>query len=147
MCRMPEIDNNTYIVYIVAMAMILKQIKFDEQDLKAVEAIQQMYGCDSFSQAVRLAARIVATNPRIGFPLPPSPKQASKRKPMSLRGIIQLPATLTAAEIDRALEAATSRDQQEALAEWTLDAQGKADFVPTHQHLQKPAVVAEPVDP
>lgn len=72
------------------MAMQLKQIKFDEEDLKAVEAIQRLYGCESFSQAVRLATRIVASQARTEFPLPPTPKHATKRQFKSLRGIVGL---------------------------------------------------------
>jgi hypothetical protein len=113
--------------------MILKQIKFDEQDLKAVETIQQLYGCDSFSQAVRLAARIVAAHPRIGFPVPPSPKQAATRKPMRLAGMFKLPDTVSEAEVDRVLEIVTSQGQAETLAEWSFDNNGNVDFKPAHE--------------
>jgi len=114
--------------------MTLKQIKFDEQDLDAVEAIQRMYGCDSFSQAVRLAARIVAANPRLEFPPPPAPKHAAKRKPMRLAGMFKLPDTISESEVDAALEMVTSRGSQETLAEWHIGADGKAEFIPNHTH-------------
>jgi hypothetical protein len=122
------LDNSIYIVYIVDMAMTLKQIKFDEQDLEAVETIQRLYGCESFSQAVRLAARIAAAHPRLGFPIPASPKHAAKRRPMRLAGMFRLPATVSDAEVDRALESVTSSGQQETLAEWVFDADGNLEI-------------------
>lgn len=128
-----RLDNSIYIVYIVTMSMILKQIKFDEQDLKAVEMVQQLYGCDSFSQAVRLAARIVAAQPRSGFPVPASPKQAAKRKPMRLAGMFKLPPTISAEEVDRVLESVTSQGQQETLAEWIFGDDGSVEFKPDHE--------------
>jgi len=71
------------------MAMIQRHILFDEQDIKAIETVQRRYGLDTFSQAVRLAARLAAQMPRADAPLPPSPKHAPKRALRSLRGIIQ----------------------------------------------------------
>lgn len=72
--------------------MILKQIRFDEQDLQAAETVRRMYGCDSFSQAVRLATRIVASRRRAQFPIPPSPKSSNVRRELkSAEGLIQLP--------------------------------------------------------
>lgn len=114
------------------MGMKLKQIKFDEQDLKAVERVQQLYGCDSFSQAVRLAARIVAANPRLGFPVPPPPRHAVKRKPMRLAGMFKLPATISQEEIDRALEEVTGGGQQETFAEWIFHDDGTIEFKVDH---------------
>jgi hypothetical protein len=114
------------------MSMTLKQIKFDEQDLKAVEKIQQLYGCDSFSQAVRLSARIVAANPRLGFPVPPSPKHAAKGRPMRVAGMFKLPATISQEEIDRVLEEVTGGGQQETLAEWIFHDDGTIEFKSDH---------------
>ncbi len=71
------------------MAMIQRHILFDEQDIKAIETVQRRYGLDTFSQAVRLAARLAAQMPRADAPLPPSPKHAPKRSLRSLRGVIQ----------------------------------------------------------
>jgi hypothetical protein len=56
---------------------------------------------------------------------------------ISLRGIIKLPATLSQAEIDQALEAATIRSPQETVEEWAVRADGNADFVPTHPHADQ----------
>ena len=69
--------------------MIRRHILFDERDIKAIETIQRRYGLDTFSQAVRLAARLAAQMPRADAPLPPSPKHAPKRALRSLSGIIQ----------------------------------------------------------
>ncbi len=92
------------------MGMSLKQIKFDEDDLKAVEAVRQQYGCDSFSQAVRLAARIVASGQRLAFPLPSSPKYSkAKREFGSVEGLIRLPDGMDPERLDAMLaEAAAS---------------------------------------
>jgi hypothetical protein len=92
------------------MGMNLKQIKFDADDLEAVETVRRMYGCDSFSQAVRLAARIVASGQRLAFPLPPSPKYSkAKRELGSVEGLIQLPEDMDPDRLDAALaEAAAS---------------------------------------
>lgn len=73
----------------LGMAMIQRHILFDEQDIKALETVQRRYGLDTFSQAVRLAARLAAQMPRADVPLPPSPKHAPKRTLRSLSGIIQ----------------------------------------------------------
>lgn len=71
------------------MAMIQRHILFDEQDIKAIETVQRRYGLDTFSQAVRLAARLAAQMPRANVPLPPSPKHAPKRRLKDLYGIFQ----------------------------------------------------------
>ncbi len=71
------------------MAMIQRHILFDEQDIKAIETVQRHYGLDTFSQAVRLAARLAAQMPRTDAPLPPSPKHAPKRQLKDLSGIFQ----------------------------------------------------------
>lgn len=84
--------------------MTLKQIKFDDEDLKAVEAVQRMYGCDSFSQAVRLAARVVAGSQRVPFPVPLSPKSSNARRILSsVEGVIRLPADTDLDALDRLL--------------------------------------------
>ncbi len=87
------------------MSMTLKQIKFDDEDIKAVEMIWKTYGCDSFSQAVRLAARMVATNKRIATALPTSPKFSNtKRSISSVAGLIPMPDHLDPDQIDKTLD-------------------------------------------
>jgi hypothetical protein len=113
------------------MAMQLKQIKFDEEDLKAVEAIQRLYGCESFSQAVRLATRIVASRERAEFPLPPVPKHAPKRRHQSLLGLVRLPAA-QAEQFDEALRQIKYKAHRETLSEWVVDAEGQLEFDPKH---------------
>lgn len=68
--------------------MIQKHIKFDGQDIRAVQEIQRRYGLDSFAQAVRLAVRLANVMPRADLPLPPSPKHAAKKQFKNLRGIM-----------------------------------------------------------
>lgn len=131
-------DNSIYIVYAVFMAMQLKQIKFDEEDLKAVEAIQRLYGCESFSQAVRLAARIVASRERAEFPLPPVPKHAPKRRHQSLLGLVRLPPA-QAEQFDQALRQLKHKAHLETLSEWVMNAEGQLEFNPQHSHESAPA--------
>jgi hypothetical protein len=71
------------------MAMVQRHILFDEQDIRAIETVQRRYGLDTFSQAVRLAARLAAQMGRVDAPLPPSPKHAPRKQLRSLSGIIQ----------------------------------------------------------
>jgi hypothetical protein len=106
------VDRNHDIVYAPCMGMNLKQIKFDEQDLKAVETVRQMYGCDSFSQAVRLAARIVASGRRMAYPLPPSPKYSNAKRALeSVEGLIQLSDSIDPDRLDAALDEAAERNR------------------------------------
>ena len=91
------------------MVMTLKHIKFAEEDLQAIAQVQRMYGCESFSQAVRLAARIAAQQQRSDLPLPPPPKHAAERRPKSLQGIIQI-----SEEAAEAMDNAISHVQMQA---------------------------------
>ncbi len=72
-----------------SMAMVQRHILFDEQDIRAIETVQRRYGLDTFSQAVRMAARLAAQMGRVDAPLPQSPKHAPKREFRDLSGIIQ----------------------------------------------------------
>lgn len=84
--------------------MILKQIKFDPEDLAAVEQVQRKYGCDSFSQAVRVAARVAAAGPRAGLPVPASPRTSNARREAgSVAGIIGLPPDTSLGALDALL--------------------------------------------
>lgn len=96
--------------------MTLKHIKFAEEDLQAVAQVQRLYGCESFSQAVRLAARIAAQQKRLDMPLPPVPKHAEERRPMSLFGLIQLPDDVAEA-MEKTISQVQSEADQEARAE------------------------------
>lgn len=129
------------------MAMQLKQIKFDEEDLKAVEAIQRLYGCESFSQAVRLAARIVASRARTEFPLPPTPKHAPKRRHQNLFGLVRFASTEQAEQFDEALRRVKHKWQLETLSEWVMNAEGQLEFDPNHRHESAPTepLMAEPI--
>ncbi len=92
--------------------MVLKQIKFDEADIEAAMTVQRLYGCDSFSQAVRLATRIVASQTRAQFPVPPSPKFShARRERGSVDGILELPAGFDADAFDALLAEAAQRHQ------------------------------------
>ena len=84
--------------------MTLKYIKFDDEDLGVVETVRQMYGCDSFSHAVRPAAHMVAPSRRVTFPIPPSPKCSNTQRTLfSTEGIIQLPETSNVDALDALL--------------------------------------------
>lgn len=96
--------------------MTLKHIKFAEEDLQAVAQVQRLYGCESFSHAVRLAARIAAQQKRIDLQLPPVPKHAEERQPKSLQGFIQLPEAI-ADVMDNAISQVQQRADQEVRSE------------------------------
>jgi len=100
------------------MPTTLKHIKFDEEDLQAVELVQRLYGCENFSQAVRLAARLAARHARTEIALPALSKHATVRKPQSILGIIQLPPEIDPDEMDKAIHAAAQRADADTLAEW-----------------------------
>lgn len=48
------------------------------EDEAAIALLKQRYGCESKSQVVRLALRVLAENPPLHLLLPPTPKHASK---------------------------------------------------------------------
>ena len=48
------------------------------EDEAALVLIQQRYGCESESQALRLAVRVLANSPMLALTLPPTPKHAKK---------------------------------------------------------------------
>jgi len=100
--------------------MTLKHIKFDEEDLKAVEQVQRLYGCENFSQAVRLAARIAANQARNRVVPPPLSKHVAPRTPRSLWGIIKLPPGADPDEFDKALHAVAQKAVRGTEEEWTL---------------------------
>ncbi len=100
------------------MTTTLKHIKFDEEDLQAVEQVQRLYGCENFSQAVRLAARLAARHARTEVALPSLSKYTTVRKPQSVLEIIQLPPEIDPDEMDKAISAAAQRAQTETMAEW-----------------------------
>lgn len=55
-----------------------KSFWLDSSDEEALATIQQHYGCESESQALRLAIRALARNPKLALTLPPTPKHAKK---------------------------------------------------------------------
>ena len=57
-----------------------KSFWLDASDEEALAAIRQQYGCESESQALRLAIRALARNPKLALTLPPTPKHASRRE-------------------------------------------------------------------
>lgn len=72
------------------MGMKQTTIWLDMIDRENFTAIQQLYGCESFSQAVRLAARIALQAGRLNIPLPPTSKfSRTKRELKDLYGIAQ----------------------------------------------------------
>ena len=98
------------------MTMTVKHIKFTDEDLQAVAQVQRLYGGESFSHAVRLATRIAAQQKRAEVIVPPAPKHAEMRRPMSLFGLIQLPADVVEA-IDETIHQVQWQADQEAGAE------------------------------
>lgn len=48
------------------------------EDENAIETLKQRYGCESKSQVVRLALRVLAENPPLLVNLPPTPKHAKR---------------------------------------------------------------------
>lgn len=96
--------------------MTVKHIKFTDEDLQAVAQVQRLYGCESFSQAVRLATRIAAQQKRAEVKVPPAPKHAEVRRPMSLFGLIQLPNDVAEA-MEKTISQVQSQADQEARAE------------------------------
>ena len=90
--------------------MVLKQIRFSEDDLKAVEAVRRLYGCDTFSQALRLAVRVVAGQQRAALPIPTSPEFSNaKREFGSVEGIIHLPAGTDTDALDKLISEVARR--------------------------------------
>lgn len=49
------------------------------EDEAAIELLKQRYGCESKSQVVRLALRVLAENPPLRVSLPPRPVHARKK--------------------------------------------------------------------
>ena len=81
-----------------------KSFWFDETDDIAISTIQQRYGCESQSQAVRMAVRMLAMADKLNLQLPLVSKYSKTRKQYrSLRGIWagQIPDTF---DIDAALQ-------------------------------------------
>ncbi len=94
----------------------MKHIKFAEEDLQAVAQVQRLYGCESFSQAVRLATRIAAQQKRVEVTAPLVPKHAEVHQPISLFGLIQLPDDVAEA-MDHTISQVQREADQEARAE------------------------------
>jgi len=70
------------------MGMKQTNIWLDEVDRANIVAIQRLYGCESFSHAVRLAARIALQAGRPNVPLPPTSRfSRTKRELKDLHGI------------------------------------------------------------
>ena len=67
-----------------------KTIWVDEDDLKAVDLIRQRFGCESESQAWRMAVRWMAAVGKVDVQLPPVSKLSKTKKELkSLRGLWQ----------------------------------------------------------
>ena len=72
----------------------MKQKTFwlDTIDDEAIATIQHRYGCESQSQAIRMAVRIVAASEKIEVSRPPVSKFSKTRKtPQDLRGLWNQP--------------------------------------------------------
>jgi hypothetical protein len=55
-----------------------KSFWLDATDEEALASIRHQYGCESESQALRLAIRALARHPKLALTLPPTPKHAKK---------------------------------------------------------------------
>lgn len=53
-----------------------KSFWLDTEDEQALSIIQRRYGCESESQALRLAVRVLAASPMLEVRLPSTPKHA-----------------------------------------------------------------------
>ena len=60
------------------VVMKRKTFWLDTSDEEGLATIRQQYGCESESQALRLAIRALARNPKLALTLPPTPKHARK---------------------------------------------------------------------
>jgi hypothetical protein len=59
------------------MAMKRKMLWLDEElDFQAIQIIKERYGCESESQAMRLALRVLAASPMLHLELPAKPTHA-----------------------------------------------------------------------
>ena len=59
------------------MAMKRKMLWLDEKiDREAIQIIKERYGCESESQAMRLALRVLAASPMLQIQLPETPTHA-----------------------------------------------------------------------
>lgn len=59
------------------MAMKRKMLWLDEEiDQTAIQIIKERYGCESESQAMRLALRVLANSPMLEIQLPETPTHA-----------------------------------------------------------------------
>lgn len=59
------------------MAMKRKMLWLDEEiDTHAIQVIKERYGCESESQAMRLALRVLAASPMLQIQLPDKPIHA-----------------------------------------------------------------------
>lgn len=53
-----------------------KTFWLDSEDEAALAVLSRRYGCESESQALRLAIRVLAASPMLEVRLPPTPKHA-----------------------------------------------------------------------
>ena len=102
-----------------------KMIWVDEEDLKAVALVQQRFGCESESQAWRMAVRWMAAVGKVDVQLPPVSKHSKTKKELkSLRGLWQ-----GAFPEDYDLNATLREIRGEWEKEWAVGPDGKPDFV------------------
>ena len=55
--------------------LIQKLLRLEPEDVKALATIKARYGCESDSQAMRLALRVLAASPTLTITLPLRPKK------------------------------------------------------------------------
>lgn len=58
-----------------------KLVILEPEDTQAIATIKARYGCESDSQAIRLAVRVLAASPMLTVPLPAHLKPGRKKAP------------------------------------------------------------------
>lgn len=111
------------------MPMTRKMIWVDEEDKQAIAIIKQRYGCESESQAWRMAARWLAAADRVPIKLPPVSKHSkTKKTPKDLRGI-----WAGALPPDFDIQAVLREIRSEWEKEWAIGPDGKLEFAETRE--------------
>jgi hypothetical protein len=107
------------------MAMKRKMIWVDEEDQNAVTLIRQRFGCESESQAWRMAVRWLAAADKAEVQLPPVSKHSKTKKELkSLRGLWR-----GAFPKDYDIEKTLREIRGEWEKEWAIGPDGRLDFV------------------
>ncbi len=56
-----------------------KLVRLEAEDLRALATIKARYGCESDSQAMRLASQVLAASPMLTVTLPARPKKEPRQ--------------------------------------------------------------------